>query len=336
MSSSQPSEPDRASSRPAFRPAWWAPTGMLQTLAAMRSAAPAPAWHTEVLPTPDDDALRLHFANAPRAEPAAPTVLVLHGLEGSRESAYARTMAMLTLARGWHCVVLEFRSCGGVLNRARRTYHSGETSDLAFVVRELVRRDAAAKLFAIGYSLGANVLLKWLGEVGALAPPQLAGAAAVSAPYDLATCAHRCDTRLRGAIARHFLRTLIPKALAKAQQFPGYCDVAAVRACRTFRAFDDLVTAPVHGFRDAEHYWRTQSCAPFVPAIRCPTLLLSAADDPLCDPAVFPHAVAAQSRCLTAQFHARGGHVGFVAGGTPWRPRRWAEPQALAFFARQL
>ncbi len=333
MSSRHPNEPDRASPRAAFLPVWWAPTGMLQTLAAMRSAAPAPAWHTEVWPTPDDDALRLHFASAPIAEPAPPTVLVLHGLEGSRDSAYVRTLVPLALARGWRCVVLEFRSCGGVLNRARRTYHSGETSDLAFVVRELVRRDAGAPLFAIGYSLGANVLLKWLGEVGALAPPQLAGAAAVSAPYDLATCAHRCDTRLRGAIARHFLRTLIPKALAKERQFPGYCDVAAVRRCRTFRAFDDLVTAPVHGFRDAAHYWASQSAGPLLPAIRRPTLLLAAADDPLVGAELLPHAAVAQSPFLVPRLPARGGHCAFVAGGSPWRPRRWAEAQVLRFFA---
>jgi len=320
--------------RTPFVPAWWARTGMLQTVAALRTAAPRPSLRDEALATPDGDELHLHVADMAVAD--APTVLLLHGLEGSRHSSYVREMAALVAARGWRFVVLEFRSCSGVLNRARRTYHSGETSDLAFVVATLVRRWPASPLLPVGYSLGANVLLKWLGEVGDEAPANVRAAAAVSPPFDLATCAHHCDTRLGGVIARHFLRTLIPKALAKERQFPGYCDVAAVRRCRTFRAFDDLVTAPAHGFRDAEHYWATQSSGPLLPAIRRPTLLLAAADDPLVGAAVLPHAAAAQSPFLVPQFPARGGHCAFVTGGTPWRPRRWAEAQVLRFFALAL
>jgi predicted alpha/beta-fold hydrolase len=322
--------------RTPFRPAWWARGGLLQTVAAMRSPVPAPAWTTEVWPAPDGDDLRVHFAASAADGDAAPLVVLLHGLEGSRHSAYARAMANGAAARGWRTAVLEFRSCGGVLNRARRTYHSGETTDTALVVARLAARFPRAPLCAIGYSLGANVLLKWLGEVGDAAPPSLLAAAAVSCPYELAVCASQCDARYGGAIARHFLRTLVPKALAKAEQFPGYCDVAAVRACRTFRAFDDLVTAPVHGFRDADHYYATQSSAQFLPAIRRPTLLVSALDDPLCRPEVLPHAAVAASPFLTAQFPAHGGHVGFVHGGAPWRPRRWVEEQALRFFALQL
>lgn len=322
--------------RTPFRCAWWARSGLLQTLAAMRSSAPAQALTTEVWPTSDGDELRVHFAAGAATDERAPLVLLLHGLEGSRHSAYAREMANGVVARGWRFAVLEFRSCGGVLNRARRTYHSGETTDVAFVVARLAARFATAPLCAIGYSLGANVLLKWLGEVGERAPANLLAAAAVSCPYDLAVCAAQCDARYGGAIARHFLRTMIPKALAKERQFPGYCDVGAVRRCRTFRAFDGLVTAPVHGFRDAEHYWRTQSSAQFLPAIRRPVVLLSAVDDPLCRPEALPRAVAAASPFLVAQFPERGGHVGFVHGGAPWRPRRWVEAQALRFFALHL
>ena len=306
---------------------------MVQTLAGMATRSPTPSWRTEVVPTPDGDEVRLQHADAP--QPTAPRVLLLHGLEGDRRSPYARHTAALANARGWHCTVLEFRSCGGVLNRARRTYHSGETSDLAHIVAQLHAR-ATGPLFALGVSLGANVLLKWLGEVGGNAAASLLAAAAISPPFDLEVCARQCDTRHRGAIARHFLRTLIPKAIAKEQQFPGQYDIAAVRRCRTFRAFDDLVTAPVHGFRDAAHYYRTQSCAQFLPAIARPTLLLAAADDPLLHPEVLPHAAAAASPFLHAQFVPRGGHVAFVEGGAPWATRRWAEAQALRFFALQL
>src|SRR5690606_439528 len=171
---------------------------------------------------------------------------------------------------------------GGEPNRQLRSYHSGETTDLQFVLSRLFAL-GHAPLFVVGYSLGANVLLKWFGELGDAVPvpaPVLA-AAAVSAPFDLGVCAAQCDVRYGGLITRSFLRTLIPKALAKAAQFPGVIDAAAVRRCRTFAAFDTLVTAPLHGFTDNEHYWRTQSCAQFLAGIRRPTLLVNAADDPL-------------------------------------------------------
>jgi predicted alpha/beta-fold hydrolase len=313
-----------------FRPAWWARSGLLQTLAAMRSPA-APAVASEIWATPDDDELHMHFGPGAAGAPLAPVVLLLHGLEGSRQSSYVRETMRRAAGRGWRTVALEFRSCGGRANRARRSYHSGETTDLAFVVARLVARFPGAPLGIVGWSLGGNVLLKWLGEVGDQAPPALVAAVAVSAPFDLAVGADRCDRYLGGVIARHFLRTLIPKAIAKADRFPGYCDVAAVRACRSLRGFDELVTAPVHGLRDAAHYYRTQSSGPFLPAIRRPVLLLSAADDPLSRPEVLPHAAVAASPFLVPCFPAHGGHVGFVAGGSPWRPRRWAEACAERF-----
>lgn len=316
----------------AFRPVWWARTGLLQTVASMVPARPLPALQREVLATPDGDEVHLHVHDAVAAN--APGVLLLHGLEGSRRSAYAREVVHGAMQRGWRAVVMEFRSCGGVLNRALRTYHSGETSDLRHVLAWLVARWPSSTWAAIGFSLGANVLLKALGEDDAALPAALRAAVAVSPPFDLGVCSQQCDQRLGGAIARHFLKTLIPKAIAKAQQHPGRIDAAAVKRCRTFRAFDDLVTAPTHGFRDAVHYYTSQSCGPFLPAIRRPTLLVAAADDPLCRPELLPHDVAARSPWLLPLFPAHGGHCAFVAGGAPWRPRRWAEVQALRFCAR--
>lgn len=164
---------------------------------------------------------------------------------------------------------------------------------------------------------------------------QLCAAAAISAPFDLARCAAQCDDRYGGVFARHFLRTLIPKALDKARRFPGVIDAAAVRRCRTFRAFDDLVTAPMHGFRDAGHYWRTQSCGPFVPRIAVPTLLVNAQDDPLVPAETLP-AAADLPDCVQAWTPARGGHAAFVAGGSPWAPRRWAEGAVLQWLEERL
>ncbi len=315
-----------------FRPVWWAPTGLLQSAAGTVGAGAAPpALRLERWPTPDGDFVRVHRG---QVVAGAPTVLVLHGLEGSVASPYVGEWARLACAQGWGIAALEFRSCGGEPNRLLRSYHSGETGDLDCVVGRLAA-EGAGPLCIVGYSLGGNVLLKWLGERGERAPAVLRAAAAVSAPFDLARCAERCDTRYGGAIARRFLRTLIPKAIEKARRFPGAYDPAAVARCRTFRAFDDLVTAPVHGFRDAAHYWATQSCASFLPAIAVPTLLLNAADDPLVPAAAWPHAAVAGSPWLEAEFLPRGGHVAFLDGGWPWRPRRWAERRVLAHFARR-
>src|SRR5688572_13942856 len=163
-----------------FHPAWWAPTGLLQTVAGMRASGPVPAFRTETVATPDDDSVQVHHVAA--VSPDAPRVLLLHGLEGSRHSPYVRAAARHAAAAGLALTVLEFRSCGGRLNLARRTYHSGETTDLALVVAAFAARAPHTPLLLLGFSLGANVLLKWLGEVGARAPAQVRAAVAISPP----------------------------------------------------------------------------------------------------------------------------------------------------------
>lgn len=320
----------------AFRPVWWARGGLAQTIAGRRPGGDVPALCREVWTTPDDDELRVFFGEPPGAAATLPIVLLLHGLEGSHRSPYVAEVARGVFAHGWRFAMFEYRSCGGVLNRARRTYHSGETGDLAWVVAQLLARWPMAPICMVGVSLGGNVLLKWLGECGETAPTALVAAAAISPPFDLAVSAAQCDRRYGGAIARYFLKSMVGTALAKERQYPGLCDPAAVRRCRTFAAFDELFTAPLHGFASAQDYWRTQSCGQFLPAIRVPTLLVAAADDPLSRADVLPHRAVAASRFLTAALPERGGHVGFVDGGSPWRPRHWAERQVLADFAQRL
>ncbi len=197
-----------------FRCAWWARTGFLQTaLQTGRRDSAAP--RLERWDTPDGDFVRVHFWPA---QPEQPTVLLLHGLEGSRYSRYVGELAFLLQPLGWQLVVLEFRSCGGETNRLPRSYHSGETGDLAFVVERLLRTEPERPLFAVGFSLGGNALLKWLGEAGERAPLGLVAAAAVSPPFDLEVAARQCDRRYRGLIARHFLRTLVPIAAGSRNQ----------------------------------------------------------------------------------------------------------------------
>ncbi len=315
-----------------FRPAWWARSGLLQTAFAGTPSHRGAAPQTERWDTPDGDFVRVHrWPGAPQQ----PVLLLLHGLEGGLASRYVGEFVRLLAPLGWQFVLLEFRSCGPEPNRLLRSYHSGETGDLAFVVARLVAEAPARPLFVVGYSLGGNVLLKYLGEQADNAPASVVAAAAVSPPFDLEVAARNCDRRASGAIARHFLRTLVPKAIAKARAFPGVLDESAVRRCRSFAAFDELVTAPLHGFANAEDYWRRSSCAQFLPAIRRPSLLVAAADDPLVPGHLLPHAAVAASPFLHARFEARGGHCGFCCGGSPWRPRRWAEALVLRFFTAQ-
>ncbi len=302
----------------------------MQTALAGAGPPPLPPPRSERWTTSDGDFVKVHiFGDAP----TKPRILLLHGLEGGLGSRYVAEAATQAAARGWELALLEFRSCSGEPNLLPRSYHSGETGDFDFVLRRLAAQRPDQPLCALGVSLGGNVLLKALGEMGGRTPPQLLAAAAMSPPYDLRVSAIACDRRYGGAIARHFLRTLIPKAVEKARRFPGLLEERAVLRCRTFAAFDDLVTAPLHGFAGAEDYWRRSSCAQFLPEVAVPTLLLSAADDPLAPAATLPRAAVAQSRALVAAFSPRGGHCGFIAGGPPWRPRRWAEAQAFSFFA---
>lgn len=278
--------------------------------------------------TPDGDFVRMHVAES---APQCAWVLALHGLEGSMQSHYMRELAGAAIARGWNFAGMEFRSCGGETNRLLRSYHSGETDDLVFVVERLVRERRAERIGVVGWSIGGNVVLKWLGEEGHGMPDAVRAAVAVSAPFDLALCAAACDLRYGGFFARRFLRSMIPKALDKAARFPGRIDPAAVKRCRTLREFDDAVTAPVHGFHSATDYWETQSCANFLRAVRRPTLLLHAADDPLVPVSAWPADAIDRSSWLRGELLHRGGHVAFIAQDGWLRPRRWAEHRVMRF-----
>ncbi len=320
-----------------FLPAAWLPGPHAQTIAGrvLRPADPV-ALRRERLDTPDGDFLDLDFTAAGPDAPAAPLVVLLHGLEGSARRGYALGSYRGLTRLGLRAVGLNFRSCSGEPNRTARFYHSGETEDLRFVLARLRERFPDAPLGAIGFSLGGNVLLKYLGEEGDAAPSTLSAAAAVSVPYDLARSADLMAKSFMGRFYTSlFLRTLREKAAAKEALLRDRCDLEALAAARTFREFDDAATAPLHGFRDAADYYRRSSCAGFVERIRVPTLLLQAADDPFLPVAAFPRAAAAANPLVTAVVTPRGGHVGFI-GGTPWRPVLWAEAEAARFLAETL
>lgn len=286
---------------------------------------PLPAYRRERLETPDGDFLDLDWVGEGTDRKDAPPLVVLfHGLEGSSGSHYARALMHAAATRGWHGLVVHFRGCSGEPNRLPRAYHSGDSAEIAWVLDILGQRYAT--LFGVGVSLGGNAMLKYLGEHGALA--KLQAAAAVSVPYDLAA-ANRMLSRGVGLLySRHFLRSLIPGALAKAQRFPeqaGFTRPDRILAARTLRDFDDAVTAPLHGFSGADHYYTDSSCAQYLTGISVPTLLVHALNDPFLPPGAIPLA-ARLPGCVQIEVSSGGGHVGFVAGAPPgrldWLPQR--------------
>jgi predicted alpha/beta-fold hydrolase len=308
-----------------FRSPWWLPGGHLQTIYASLAPPPRVRLERSRWETPDGDFIDVDFAG----DAAAPRRLALfHGLEGCSDSHYARAIAAHAARRGWRVALPHFRGCSGEPNRKPRAYHSGDTQEVDWILRKI---DSP---FVIGISLGGNALLKWLGERGDEARALVQRAAAVSAPIDLPAAGRALDRGLnRLFYTRHFLSTLKPKSLAKLERFPGLYDAARVRAARRFREFDDTVTAPLHGFRDVDHYWSEAASGPWLERIRVPTLVLNARNDPFLP----EHALLAAARkaapCVVLEFPRTGGHAGFVSGPFPGQ-HGWLARRLLDFLER--
>lgn len=290
---------------------------------------PRPQLKRERWDTPDGDFVNVDWVCAASCEPGAdlpaPRVVLFHGLEGSSNSHYAGALMRAVAARGWSGAVAHFRGCGGEPNRLPRAYHSGDAQEIDWVLKRFRARHANAPLFAVGVSLGGNALLKWLGTRGDEAIGIIDAAAAVCAPVDLSAAGYALERGLNRIYTAYFLRTLKPKAIAKLQRFPRLYERQRVLAARSMREFDDVVTAPLHGFRSYSDYWERASSRPSLPGIRVPTLLLNAQNDPFLPPSALPreHEV---SRWVARDFPREGGHCGFVDGSFPghinWLPLR--------------
>ncbi len=319
-----------------YRPAWWIPGAHLRTLwgKLLRRHVP-PNTRTERWTTDDGDFLDLHRLDAPVG---APRLLILHGLEGTVRSHYAVGLLAEAERRGWAADLLIFRSCGDEPNRALRFYHSGETADVDAVIRRLAAEDPARPLLLVGVSLGGNVLLKWLGEQGENVPAELRGAAAVSVPFDLARGSRFLNRGFSRFYQAHFLRSLRRKAIEKSERFPHALRPNVIRRARTLYEFDDLVTAPVHGYQDADDYYARSSSLHFLAHIRVPTFLLSARDDPFLPAPVLDEVrlVARGNPSLHLEFVDRGGHAGFITGVAPWRLFYYAEWRVAEFLSDAL
>ena len=316
-----------------YSPAWWIRGGHLQTLWGkfFRRQAPAPT-RIERWDTPDGDFLEIHRVDS---APETPRVLLLHGLEGTIRSHYAQGLLNEAVRRGWGADLLIFRSCGREPNKAKRFYHSGETSDLAFALDRITAAYPFASLAIAGVSLGGNVLLKFLGERGDRLPSQLKAAAAISVPFDLSRSSTRINRGFSRIYQRFFLGSLRRKALEKAARYPDLAPLESINGLRTLEDFDDLITGPLHGFRNAQDYYEKSSSLSYLDRIRLKTLLLSAVDDPMLPPTVLTDVrkLAEHSPALHLEFQAKGGHAGFVAGSRPWRPFYYAEYRVGEFFA---
>ncbi|MEJ2687341.1 MAG: hydrolase [Gammaproteobacteria bacterium] len=316
--------------RSEFRPAWWLPGPHLQTLMPnLLRHPPRRGLQRERLELEDGDFLDLDWAGPADGS----LVLVLHGLEGSIRSPYAAGIVNTLAAAGYRIVLMHFRGCSGEPNRLPRSYHSGETGDLDTIVRELKHRHPDRLLFALGYSLGGNALLKWLGEKGVDA--SVDAAVAVSVPFELSQAGRRLKRGFSRSYQWHLLGRLRRSVRLKARRMELPIAVEKLTAMRTFREFDDQVTAPLHGFRNADDYYRRCSSRQFLATITVPTLIIHSLDDPFMTPQAVP-ADDELSPQVTLELSDSGGHVGFVSGTLPWRPHYWLEERIRAEFDRRL
>lgn len=318
-----------------FHPPGWLRNPHVQTILgrALRWRCEFP-YERQRLETPDGDFVDIDGpARSLDLTRTSPICVVLHGLEGSSASGYAARTCRLLVESGIRPFVLNFRSCSGEMNRRLRSYHSGETGDLAFVAVQLAEAYPGVQLGAIGYSLGGNALLCRLAEGGSAS--EFRAATAVSIPFDLAAGADRLEVGMGRVYTRYFLGSLHAKIAAKARRFPEAEDAAAkaLRA-RTIRGIDEAWTAPIHGFRNADHYYAASSSLGRLPEIRVPTLLLQAADDPFL-PRRTPQDVArVDNPALEIAITHFGGHLGYVARNPDHR--LWAEARAVSWLARRL
>jgi predicted alpha/beta-fold hydrolase len=326
---------DKRIIRSQFEPARWLRNRHAQTIypSLPWSWRTRPSLRRAELELPDGDITAVDWlAEADSMPDAAPLLVILHGLEGSAESAYARMLMEAARDRGWRSCVLHFRDCGDYRNRLPRRYHAGETNDLRFFLNQLQSTRAASQnpgpLLAVGYSLGGNVLLKYLGESGVETP--LSATTAVSVPLDLHECAEALNIGFSKVYQRYLLKRMKSAVKRKFDRHTAAFDWHAAMNAHTFVEFDDSVTAPLHGFRGKQDYYDRCSSMHYLKGVQKPTLIINAVDDPFMTNRVIPGAERLSEQ-VTLEVAEAGGHVGFIDGGTPWRPSFYLPERILGF-----
>jgi predicted alpha/beta-fold hydrolase len=330
----------KAETTSGYRAPAWLPGGHAQTIHASRwtPRVQVPYWRDR-WDTPDYDFIDLDWVDTPDhtlqldQQDDTPLIVLFHGLEGSSNSHYARALMHAVTVNEGRGVVVHFRGCSGELNRLPRAYHSGDSTEMDWILRRL-RATRSGPIFVVGVSIGGNVLLKWLGEQGAAAREVVTRAAAISVPFDLGATADVLAQGFNRIYTHHFLATLKAKTTLKLQRYQALCDAKRMRAARTLREFDDAVTAPLHGFHSADDYYARASSRQFLAGIALPTLLVNARNDPFLPAQCLPtaHEVSSHVELDTPE---DGGHVGFVSGRFPGNIN-WLTNRVLNFFAAGL
>ena len=310
-----------------YRAPWWLPGGNLQTiwpaLYARRVFGAHPQFRRERWATPDADFVDIDWLQAAAAQ-QAPLLVLFHGLEGSSRSHYAEAFADFAAERGLAYVVPHFRGCSGELNQGPRAYHSGDYEEIGWILARL-REQHDGPLVAVGVSLGGNALMRWAGEAGEAASRIVSAVASVCSPLDLAAGSVAIGRGFNRLVyTTMFLRSMKPKAFAKLKQHPGLFDAAKLVAARDLYQFDDIFTAPLHGFRSADDYYARASAKAHLHRIRIPALALNALNDPFVPAASLPSQQEVGSH-VTLWRPADGGHVGFPDGHMPGHVRRMPE-----------
>jgi hypothetical protein len=328
-----------------YRAPWWLPGGNLQTiwpaLYAKRFFGAHPRYRRERWDTPDGDFVDADWlerastgsARTETGDRPGPLLVLFHGLEGSSRSHYAEAFADFCAERGIAFVIPHFRGCGGELNRAPRAYHSGDHEEIGWMLARLRELHGGA-IVAVGVSLGGNALMRWAGEAGASASNFVDAVASVCSPLDLAAGSVAIGRGFNRLVyTTMFLRTMKPKALEKLKQHPGLFDGARLSAARDLYEFDDIFTAPLHGFAGADDYYARASAKPHLRRIRVPALVLNARNDPFVPAASLPREGEAGS-CVTLWQPEDGGHVGFPDGRLPGHVRRMPDEVGRWLLAR--
>ena len=321
-----------ANSAPYSAP-FWLLGGHLQTIhAATLASTPEVSYRRERWELPDGDFVDVDWVDPSNAEqnspadlpPNLPIVVLFHGLEGNSQSGYAKALMASVKAKGWRGVVIHFRGCSGEPNRLPRVYYAGDTPEIQLLLSRVREHAPQAPIYATGVSLGANALLKWLGESGEKAKSIINKAVAISAPMDLATSATALDTGLNRILyTPRFVDSMRPKALAMSERFPGLLNVDKVKTAKTIHDIDNAVTAVLYGAKDADDYYAKNASKPWLNQIRLPTLILNAKNDPFIPAETLPTATEV-SEFVTLEYPETGGHVGF-SGRDNWLPNRLLE-----------
>jgi predicted alpha/beta-fold hydrolase len=315
--------------RSSFQPVWWLRNAHAQTLwPALFRKNPGLSWRRERFELHDGDFIDADWSKVG----ARRLVIVAHGLEGNSRQKYMAGMAHAFNRHGWDALTWNFRGCSGEPNRLPRAYHSGATEDLAAVVDLATAGGAYDEVAVVGFSLGANLTLKFLGEIGSQSG-KIIGGVAVSTPCDLRASAEYMARPACAIYMRRFLNEMGVKTETLRRLHGKRIANADCRHMRTFKEFDDAYTAPLHGFRDAHDYWARCSSKQFLAGIRVPTLILNALDDPFLPAACFPYEAAQASSCVYLESPANGGHVGFVGRGV-FAGEYWSEHRAAEFLSR--